>query len=691
MRIIKNIEDKRNLIRLGIALILFLLVGSYFLFITGQRESELLSPPVIKELDNNQVRIVWETASPEIGVLFYHKEGAHELEIREIEETTYHSISLRGLEPDTIYRFRLSEGSEEYYTFITPPPMDKDFRFLVFQRQGFLEAGWTDKLIELSNTQMPDFVVAVGDSRSDTYLPNERDFHKALHENTLGLPVYLIPGSEVLGLAENRERYVKQTEINTDFFFDFGNSRFIIIGPEIERGGVSLSQRREWLEEIVANTSLQNHIFILLTHYQMENATENSLLTVLNNLVNSEKIRAVFNVDYKNQAQVTGEKIYNIKESFMVVDVDVEGVTAQLGNYQTPEVEEVVIKDFPEAVKRSCVYCRKLFEKEQYEDSIQWYRDFIADFGDDYMVDDSQFEIANIYDRYLYDYENAIKEYRILINNYQYSNKIRQAQQRIEYLQSHSGYDFEPLKAFEKAKMEIFIQDVGQAIGEVENILEEYPDSSLEPQLLEWLGRNLAEINFEQSVLYLEKLATGDYGEKYREEALIALGDTLYANGKYNEAIETFQKAETEENREGLAGKIYRCRRNIRREIIKYIAIAVVVILLVAAIFKKPFFFTKEEAKLARILAIIYLFAGVLCWRTFFTNYPLLIRYIVALAITGAIAPMLILAVNRKVFNNFNVLWRKLLTFILTILLSLSVIYLAIYIYRVHYLVAFRL
>ncbi len=703
VKISRNLDKKRSLIQLGFVLIPLIIIISYFLFVDVQKERELLLPPVVREINNNQVRIIWETALPEVGVLLYHKRNGHEEEVREDEERTYHSIILNDLEPDTFYSFSLSEGNNEYYSFKTPPTEDKAFRFLVFHKHNFLDPEWIEKIIELSNTHMPDFVITAGGNKADSYLRRERDLYKAIHDNILSLPIYLVPDAETLSSIENKERYyyTSESDKTNNFFFDFGNSRFIVIGPEIGVDGIVdgifISQNKEWLEKAVSAAPTKDHIFVFLTHYNREDRNQDDLEIILSDMIKSKKIQAVFNIGYSgSQGEIAGlEKIYNIKESFMIVDVDVVGVAAQLGNYQALALKHIVIKEFPTAVQRSCVYCRKLLERKQYEESIQWYRNFINEFGNNYMVDDSQFEIANIYDRYLYDYENAIKEYRILVNNYPYSNKAKQAKQRIEYLLAHSQYSFEPLKAFEKAKMETFVQDVGKAIEEVEKILNEYPDSNLKPQLLDWLGRNFAERDCEKSIKYLQELANGNYGEQYRENALIAIGDTLYMNGKYKQAIEIFKEAETGENREALAGKIYRCERNIRREIIKHISILIIVVLVLVSIFKKPYFFTKEELRLAGILALVYLLAGAICWRSFFTHYPSLILYIVAISASGAIIPIIVLAINRKLFNIFNALKNRLfssfLIIVLTVLLSLSVIYLVIYIYNVHYLVAFHL
>ena len=137
----------------------------------------------------------------------------------------------------------------------------------------------------------------------------------------------------------------------------------------------------------------------------------------------------------------------------------------------------------PVSVARSCIYCRKLLDTKRYQESIQWYRDFIAKFGEKYMVDDAQYEIANIYDRYLRDYAAAVKEYRALLGQYPESNKALQASQRLAYLESYTDYDFKPLRIFETAKSETFQRDQDKAVAEVDV----YPDPI--PGMPPWKAR----------------------------------------------------------------------------------------------------------------------------------------------------------------------------------------------------------
>jgi len=694
VKVMREVSGMKSQVILIVISLAVLLAGGYFYYTNIPQDSELIVPPVVKDISNNQVRIVWETTEPVIGALYYMEEGGiRETELKEDEKKTYHGILLNNLQRDTIYNYRLSNSSDVYYSFKTPP-VEKAFRLLVFQRDDFLGASWVDKFIETANTQLPEFAVVAGKSTGD-YIEKERKFLQELSKNTLGLPVYVIPDSETLGSAENMERFTSHKKNGTDYYFDFGNSRFIVLGPEVINETASINDRIEWLEEVVTSSgSSLKHQFVLLAHYNMNQNInqEETLISFLDSMVADEKITGIFNMNDSSDTELTSnEKIYRIKNNFMVIDIDGEGVTGQTGSYQSSEMNELVIKDFPEAVKRSCVYCRKLLEAEKYEESIQWYRDFIDDFGEEYMVDDSQFEIANIYDRYLYNYGKAIEEYKILLNNYPESRKIRQVKHRIEYLEDHSDYNYKPLEIFDKAKMETYQQDKTKAIQGVESILEEYPGSSLEPQILNWLGMTFSEEDLEKSSFYLKSVIDGDYEEEYKTDALIALGDTLYAHMKYEEAIETYQKAENDEISSSLEGKLYRSTRNMGRESLKKLSIAIIIIFFALAIFVKPRLFKKGEVKLAGILALIYFLIGLICWRISYTNYPTLIMFILALSVTGAMVPMVMSAIKRKIFKGLSTLWERVIVVLLTILFSFSIIYMVIYIYRVHYLVAFRL
>ena len=190
---------------------------------------------------------------------------------------------------------------------------------------------------------------------------------------------------------------------------------------------------------------------------------------------------------------MTGAKLIDDFEKYLVIDVDGEGVTATVRRHGQSEFDILTINETPEAVKRSCVYCRKLLDTQRYQESIDWYRKFITEFGARYMVDDAQFEIANIYDQYLFDYPAALKEYRKLVTEYPNSCKVRQVSQRIEYLTAYADYDFNPLRIFEKAKSQTYQRDKKKAVAEIETIPAKYPGAKIEPQVLFWLGYTLAE------------------------------------------------------------------------------------------------------------------------------------------------------------------------------------------------------
>ena len=188
----------------------------------------------------------------------------------------------------------------------------------------------------------------------------------------------------------------------------------------------------------------------------------------------AQKIDAIFNLG-KPTAKIIGTKVIDNQQKYLVIDVDGAGVTGTMARPGQTEMDIVTIKETPEAVKRSCVYCRKLLDTQRFQESIDWYRKFIAEFGARYMVDDAQFEIANIYDQYLFDYPAALKEYQKLIQNYPNSSKVRQARQRIEYINQYTDFNFEPLRIFEKAKSQTYQRDKAQAVAEVGDYSSQIP------------------------------------------------------------------------------------------------------------------------------------------------------------------------------------------------------------------------
>ncbi len=106
-----------------------------------------------------------------------------------------------------------------------------------------------------------------------------------------------------------------------------------------------------------------------------------------------------------------------------------------------------------------------LFERGKYHDAAVDYRDFLAVFAGDDRCDFAQFRVAECY-RLDEDYAMAAVEYRILINDYGYSEYIDDA------------YFLEGLCAFKQTQIVERDQSKSyEALGRINRFLQLFPDS----------------------------------------------------------------------------------------------------------------------------------------------------------------------------------------------------------------------
>jgi tetratricopeptide (TPR) repeat protein len=346
----------------------------------------------------------------------------------------------------------------------------------------------------------------------------------------------------------------------------------------------------------------------------------------------------------------------------------------------------VTLKETPESVKRSCVYCRKLLEAKKYEDSITWYRDFIEKYRTKYIVDDAQFQLASIYDRHLYDYSKALAEYDRLLEQFPDSTKAEQVRQRIEYITGYNDYDFIPLASFEKTKSETYKTDKTEAIQTVENLVEKYPDAKIRNKMLFWLGHVLSQDNPDQSIYYHRELISASSGDE-KKEALISMGDVYYTYKQYPDAICAYTDAlgvgDSKYNF-GVEDKINKSIRNITRERVLKAILVLLGLLFIGAVLIKPLFFTKAEVLRTGILLLVLLLFAYSVWRIFYRNYPEVAAFIPALFLTLSASHLISAVYSRKVFSKYPAAVNLICTSLGFVLLNIMLYY--VFLYYHHFL-----
>jgi tetratricopeptide (TPR) repeat protein len=652
------------------------------------------SAPRITELGRFGARISWNSSRPVVGEIVLRTGNEAETVVREKIKTTHHSIDISGLLPETIYNYRLAGSSDQFFTFKTAPLTETAFRLMVDHRPEAFSPKNADNFTRAVNTLLPDFVILTGQLATKDFLPEEKAFFQGIKAASR-IPIYLAPAREDLKNPDSGEYFLTVMPVQSngyDYAFDYGNSRFIILGPDFteDRAAAYPKRRSDWFRETVSREN-PLHIFIIWPSLTTPANSDQLLLDAINDFANQGIITALISsVKIPDRSLAAGLKNIAVNRKCLTVDVDGAGVTGTLSGEDDSEFEVVTIQETPEAVKRSCIYCRKLLDTQRYQESIDWYRKFIRQFGGKYTIDDAQFEIANIYDQYLYDYPDAIREYQTLIDQYPDSGKARQATHRIEYLKAYADYNFQPLQIFEKAKAQTYQHNKMKAVAEIASILNRYPGAKIEGQVLLWLGYTLTESDLDRATSYFRRMIDSHPDPKSAEEAWVAWGDAYYFHKQYSKAIEAYnsaQKISANQFNFALQDKIRKSQRDIIRDLAFVIILIILALSYAAALLIKPRWLSLRELQIGGALWVAYLGTGLICWVLFCRNYPELAIFIPILTLGATSVPLCTIALSRKIFYRHP----RVFAAISTLVLSVFLLYAILYFYQIwqHYLPAF--
>jgi len=609
----------------------------------GHEADLSIDSPQLVEISRYDVTIKWETDRPVVGTVRYRSAGTEFQEAFDEQEKKKHELKIGGLQADTLYDYTLND-TDEKFSFKTAPGKSTAFRFMVHQKKDFFNSkDWT-ALGRGFNENLPDFIILLNE-------PSAGADAKAqfVRQSTISSKVYVQYADEMDHLKR----------------FAFGNSAFLFIPAGISPEAVS-AQIQNGKEE---------HFFLILPEPDPE------LLKRLQAIRNDAVL-----IYPGSDSGGDSNLILPLSEQMLIIDVDGTGIVANRIALDDFKSEIITVKETPDSVKRSCIYCRKLLEAKKYQASIDWYRDFIIKYQSDYIVDDAQFQIANIYDRYLYDYPAALTEYDRLLTQFPDSTKIKQARQRIEHINSYNDYGYEPLASFERTKSEIYKNDKTQAIQIIEGDLEKYPDAKLLNTMLFWLGHALAADDLDKSIAYHNQLLLNSSGRE-KKETLISMGDVCYLHKQYPNAIQAYTTAlmtgEAKYNF-GVQDKINKSTRNIKRGYFLNTALILLCIIYLGAVLIRPLFFTKSELLRTGLLLLVLLVVAYSAWWIYYQNYPEVAEFTPQLFLMLASSHLIALAYSRKVFSKSSVLVNYMLTPLTFTFLSMLLYY--VFLYQRHYL-----
>lgn len=274
---------KKNI---GLLLIIILEVVS-FLFCDAEKEQQVRpiqfrelsglpedttfqKGPYLMNTKSDRVTIMWETVVAGNSIVYYGETPEYGNQITDQNEVTLHEITIDGLDPETIYHYKVQTGDQSTIdlTFMTAIKNNSSFRFTVFgdtQDHPEISSSLVEQMISLN----PFFVLHCGDIVGDGLVYEEWQEQFANPNRQLA---HYIPYFMAIGNHERNSdwfyQFVSYPNTENNFSFTYGNAYFLVL--DTNDGGLRLmmGEPLSWLQDQLDSTACQNATWRIAIHHQ---------------------------------------------------------------------------------------------------------------------------------------------------------------------------------------------------------------------------------------------------------------------------------------------------------------------------------------------------------------------------------------------------------------------------------------
>ena len=165
-----------------------------------------------------------------------------------------HRLELRGLDPETIYHYRIRTGDADAgpFTFRTMVNDSSPFAFAVFGDSRTSPEQSTAVGRQMTSHD-PHFLLHSGDlvSRGTVYEQWEDQFFSPLWEVLTRIPIFPVLGNH----EQNSEHFYNSFPSGSWYSFDYGNAQFIALDTNAASGGFEPgTEQYAWLEQTLSET-----------------------------------------------------------------------------------------------------------------------------------------------------------------------------------------------------------------------------------------------------------------------------------------------------------------------------------------------------------------------------------------------------------------------------------------------------
>ncbi|MBW2526858.1 MAG: tetratricopeptide repeat protein [Deltaproteobacteria bacterium] len=585
-------------------ILLSMLMGAVLATASGLGcRSEPASQPVRAEVlrvGPTEVTIAWQTAEPSLGRVRYRQsgaEGAPQTAVEQPPPAQRHELTIRGLRPGTRYQYGIGAGGLER-RFATQPLATTPFSALVV---------WGDLAERLDPwvaSEAPELVLSLS-----PIPPEGVDPFASIRAE---LPVFgpAGPTSRVVELPQ-ADRWV----------LDWGGLRL-----------VSLTAGHGSLPAELLSVAGPHTLGLVVHGIEGLDGIRDSALH--GEILRHNSRKPTLAVAFVVAPSSSGGSLE--ADGVVYLAVPARGAQGAAGGALRLDVgpgstvaafvdggREITLRRRGLARRRTCKECRELADRGAYEQSVKAYQEFIATHEGHYQIDDAHYAVAEILDERLFRHAEALRWYDRLVEQYPNSTSTPLARQRSRYLRAHADHDFEPLARFERArKLELARRKadpaaLGEVLAGVQQILADFPDCSLAPEIRYWLANQYRGIDADRAVSAYRQLIASHPSFASVEDAHIEIGETYYDAGRYAEAIAAFQAARLALPDRALAidAQIRRAERNLRRGRLAWGGWIVLVALLGAGLAPRPSRVRRGDLRAAAVaFAIVAALTSIAGW-----------------------------------------------------------------------------
>jgi tetratricopeptide (TPR) repeat protein len=647
----------------------------------GERDAAL----EIVHVGPTEVTLAWRTRAASQGSIRYQPSSG-QLDPETVSEppppSRQHRLVLRGLEPGMRYRYGLA-GGELRHQLATQPLPATPFSFLLL---------WGDApehLAELTRSESAEFVLSL------TPVP------------TTGPDPYAAvrPSLALFGPFGPSSRVVEQPQAD-GWGLDWAGLRLLLVSDPAQIAELLAGQAPHtvgviWRGGQVDRAGLGSsalHAAIVRHNRQLPTSPVSFALVPGTG-------QAPVELDDVVYADLPLARDGKALSGAMRLDVGPESTIARFLDGGS----EIALRKPPLEGRRTCQECRELADRGAYEESVRAYQEFIQTHEGHYQIDDAHYAIGQILDERLFRFADALGWYRRLVEHYPSSTLAPLGRQRIAFLTARADHDFQPLARFERIRTVELARHKNDPLErehlltQARAILDEYPDSSLAPEIGYWLANQYRPTEPDRAVAAYRELLTRYPDHALAADARIEIGETYYEARRYRAAITAFREAlgATPGRADGIRPQIARAERNVRRGLLAWTGWAALLLLLGPVVAWRPRGLARRELRRATAaflgLAAVTLLGAWLIHEQF-TGRAELLGLALTIPATACFGYPVTASLGRKLLGSTEDdrrTARRLLAALVGAVLSLVVIgagsYLGLYYLNEHYLTGFGL